>query len=286
MQRAVFGFDRWTEELTFAGGSYDVLYPVTNLGNQILTKAAKSTDLAEASTQFYCTTDTIRPVRFMGICRHNLTDAGQFRIKLYSDTARTVLLYDSDWQNAWLPAYSSYDDNWYRPGFWGGLYSPAEKEGITPTRLIWLDETYFCQGIEVFFRDAANPDGFVSVGMFEVSEGYQVFYNPGYGMRFGTLNRDVVVEAQGGVVYSEEMQAARVFQGSISALPLAEAKQRFYEFQRRLKTGKPFLFVLDPDDSTNALRDGGLFRNVEIELLAYSAYDVADVPINIMEVLG
>jgi hypothetical protein len=286
MQRAIIGFDSWTDELTFTGGSWNVLFPVSNVGNQILTKAAKSTDLLESSAQFTCTTSTIRPVRFLGICRHNLTDFGQFRIKIYSDVAKTDLLYDSDWQNAWLPAYSSYDDNWYRPGFWGGLYSPEEKEGITPTRLIWLDQVYFFQAIEVFFRDSTNPDGFISVGLFEVSEGYQVQYNPGYGARFGTLSRDVVIEAEGGIVYSESRQSARVFQGSISSMQISEAKQRFYEFQRRMKTGKPFLWMLDPDDNVNALRDGGLFRNAEIDLLAYAAHNVADVPINFVEVLG
>ena len=286
MQRAVIGFDRWTEEFTLVGGNWQAQYPLSNLNFLPLTKVAKSNDLTAASCQFYGSSATIRPIRFLGICRHNFSDFGQFRLKLYSDANRSTLLYDSDWQDIWVPVYSSYDSNWYRPNFWRGIYSPLEKVGITPTRLIWLDQTYFCQSFEIFFRDDNNEDGFISLGMFEISEGYQVSYNPQYGATFGTRIRDTIVEAEGGVIYTDDKRAPRVFKGQIEYLPIDEAKQRFFEFQRRLKKGKPFLWMLDPDDSINGMRDGGLFRNNDTALIAYSAFGSANVPIDFEEIIG
>lgn len=287
MQRAVIGFDRWTEEFSFAGGISDATFPVTNLNVLPLTNVWRSSDTTLAATQFYCTnSEYLRPLRMFGICRHNLSNFARYRLKIFQDVARTVLLYDSEWQRVWKPAYNCYRDYFPRPGFWGGFLSPAEKQGITATRIIWLDQAYYGRAVELQIDDQDNDDGFVSIGLFEISEGYQVYYNPAYGARSGSENRNVRVEAEGGVSYNEERRGRKIFQGTIQAMPIEEAKQRFGEFQRRLNTAKPFLWLLDADDDVNALRDSGLYENKDTDLMTLSAYSVADVPIDIREVMG
>ena len=100
-ERAVIGFPRWTELLTLAGGSWAADYPLANLKTLPLSRVARSADATVASTQLTATLSPARPVRLVGLCRHNLSLAARYRLRLYQDAVLSTVLYDSGWGDVW-----------------------------------------------------------------------------------------------------------------------------------------------------------------------------------------
>lgn len=86
---AIRGFPRWTELATFAsgGGSWEPVFPVTDLGIEPLARVARSTSADRLDTRFLCSLDKTRGVRLLAICRHNISLAGEQRIALSSGPA-------------------------------------------------------------------------------------------------------------------------------------------------------------------------------------------------------
>jgi hypothetical protein len=63
MERAVFGWPRWTGDVTWSGGSWLAGYPLANLGVLPLARVARSTNDDLASTQVIGTFSAARSVR-------------------------------------------------------------------------------------------------------------------------------------------------------------------------------------------------------------------------------
>lgn len=101
-ERAVLGFPRWTELLTLAGGSWEAAYPLTNLKTLPLSRVARSTAATTAATQLTAALSPARPVRLVGLCRHNLSLAARYRLRLESLTAvENLVQYSQQLDNAW-----------------------------------------------------------------------------------------------------------------------------------------------------------------------------------------
>ncbi len=281
MARAVIGFPEWSREVTFTGAGWHAQYPVTNLGGYELPRVARSNAL---TANFTAELEQLRPIQMLGFCAHNMSRAGQYRVRMYRDAAKTQLVYDSGYQYIWPVVYGYEERDFYTPNFWFGQYTPNEIRGQYPTSSIWLPQRYYVTAIEVDLVDT-NTAGFIDLGYFSIAEGWQLSVNPSEGAEFGFEMNDLITKTSGGSKYVDERPKARLFRGTVDYMNMQEVKERAYEMWRQLGTTIPFLWILDPADTRNQVRDSYLAQLEEPGLFRFSAYAKGAIPLNIREVI-
>lgn len=285
-QNAIVGFPSWRTKSTFTGGSWNATYPVTNLGILPLTRVARSTDATLASTQFIVTFDQLRPVGLVALVAHNCSAQAQVRYRFWQDTARTVLLYDTGFNDVLPISFPWGSLPWGDPHFWSGKYTAEDLAGVNVTSPTSLPILVLAAAMTVEISDAANSDGYVQIGVFEPAQMWQFSVNPLLGFEYGIRDRSITTEALGGAEFVQKMPSQRVWQGSIDFLPHGEAMGQGFEFNRRLLTADPFIWWLDPLDTVNQIRNCVLARNSAINNARRVQFDADEFPLNLKEVIG
>lgn len=285
MANAVFGFDRWTEDFTFSGGSWSGTYPVTNLNVLPLSRVGRTADAATVSTQWTATYSSGANVQLLGFVNHNASIDGLFRIRLYSDTGLTSLLHDTGWLEFWPIVYPWGSLPYGHASFWTGKYSAREIAGYNATRPVWLSQSYTVKGIRVEVDDTGNEDGYFQCGTFEIAEGYQLDINFVYGAQYGFRFRTQEQEALGGVKYFERRSKPRVFKGEVQYSGRDEVLSRAFEMLRRHDLNIPLLWVPNPDDTSHFLRNSYLARITDPGLFSFAVHNRDTMPIALEEVL-
>ncbi len=284
----VIGFPRWTSFATFSSsGSFNASYPVTNLGVLPLSRVARTSTAATANTTFTAIMDKPRPIQLIALINHNATLDATYRVRLWADVAKTQLLYDSGTGNKfWPQVYDSDLLEWESDQWWSGQYSTEEIAGYRATLPIILPQVYSAYAIQVDVVDTANPDGYFQIGFMEIAQVWQVGVNFQPGAQYGFRARTQTIEALGGVKYFDRRDKPRQFIGSIDFLDRDEAKAKAFEHQRQLDLDLPFLWIPDPSETLNLLRDCIFARNIDLGLLAYAQPTDSDsVPFKFEEVL-
>lgn len=281
MARAVIGYPEWSREVTYTGVGWSENYPVEHVGTYELPRVARSTGL---SATIIGTLEQLRPLQMIGLCGHNMSQTGQYRIRLYRDAARTQLVHDTGYQQVWPVVYGYASRDFYTPNFWTGQYAQREMQGQHPTCIVWLAQRHYATAIEVELTDT-HAVGYIDLGYLALAEGWQLSVNPSQGAQFGFEMNDVVTKAAGGSKYVEQRPKARLFRGTIDYMDKQEVKERAYEMWRQLGVVIPFLWLLNPDDTRNRVRDSYLAQLEDPGLFAYTASTKASVPLNIREVI-
>lgn len=106
---------------TVSGGSYEVGLPVTNVQNQRLGVVARTTDALAASTRIDFDYGVERRTDVIVLGVPNASPGAQYRVRMYSDSGRTVVTYDSGWKDLPGVVIDSLDLEWEDPGFWYGI---------------------------------------------------------------------------------------------------------------------------------------------------------------------
>lgn len=284
-ENCIFGFNRWTEEAAFTGGSWNATYPATNLGSLPLSKVARSSDATTASTQFVATFSQQRPIRLLALVRHNCSLDASFRVRLYGDTGLTELVYDSGWLNVWPACYSPENLDWEDDNWWTGGYTEDEIQGYPWTRPLWLGQAWLARAIKVEIDDTGNDDGYVQLGLCEIAQGWQPSNNFRYGLEQGFESRSDSQQALGGAEYFDQRPLQRVARGEIPGLSHDEALERGFELLRRSDRVTPFLWFPFPDSSEHWLREVYLARFSELGLLGHVSFNRDRFPFAVREVV-
>lgn len=285
MERAVFGWPRWTQDVTWSGGSWQASYPVSNLAILPLARVARSTNATLASTQIIGTLSGPRTVRAMALARHNLGLLGRLRLRLYSDTARTVQVLDTGWFDVWPSAYLPGDLEWEDDNWWTGGPKGTDIVGYAPTRPIWLGASYRVSAFLLEIDDTTNPAGYVEAGLLEVAQGWQVSVNPGADFAEGFRFRTEAAEALGGGKTFDRRDKPRTARGTIEFLPRDEALSQGFEMMRQADLDQPFLWFPQPDETQHWLRTAYVARLVDPGLIAHASAGRSRFPFAVEEVL-
>ncbi len=196
------------------------------------------------------------------------------------------IVYRGDWVETWPIVYGDDDLEWEDPNWFTGKYSPDEIEGYVWTRPVWLDAIYLARAVRIEINDTANADGFVQMGLLEISGSWQAPNGvrqgaAQYGYRFRTVER----EAWGGVKTFERRDKPRVARGSLNYTEHDQALGRWLEQLRQNDLVEPFLWFPAPDDPKNWLRESYLCRNTDPGLVAMSIVDHDEIPYAFEEVM-
>lgn len=139
-----------------------------DIGQQDNRKTSRTTSTASQDINYTWTSNQI--VNMVAVARHNWSDAATLRVRLYSDTALTTLLYDST-------ALDAFD----------GSVLPAPFS-ITHERFRNLKNTVFyfseqttVKGLKLTIADASNPDGYMEHARVLAGQ----YFQPAYGAPYG-----------------------------------------------------------------------------------------------------
>lgn len=274
--RAYFGFPRVTSSFTLSGGSWQAVYPVTQLGVLPLSYVARSFDATTGSTTMLAAAVSAVTVGVVALVGHNMSQAATIRLRCWSDNFVT-LVFDSGVENVWPASYTVAEVNgaiatWFR------RTTAVGSSGLSVA------------AIQIDITDTSNAAGYVQAGFLEIAAAYDVVYNFAFGSQYGFMWRSIVAEAVGGAEYVDPRDHPRLFKGNFEFSPRSESLGKFYEMQRQLKFDQPVLFVPLPDETAHLLRTVMFARQMDpgfTTMRAATASGLIDnVPMALKEIIG
>lgn len=277
-ENIIIGWPNRVDTATITGGAWTL--PVANLKTDDVTQVARSTDLLEASTQFRVALDQVRPLRAFAVVNHNLSAAGQWRIKIGS-AAGASDIHDSGWVGAWSMTFDDWIE-WESATWWVGAGLDEYLRAPFPMVYV-LDDTANAQHIECLFRDAGNIDGWIQLGRLFVGPAIQPTYNMSYGLRDGITDLSEIARSESGAVWAAPRRRLRDVSFVLDWLTDAEGAY-LHEMQRVLGMTGEVLYYPYPDEPGRSQQYGFLGRLMEMSALEYPYHRVRRLPLRIQEV--
>jgi hypothetical protein len=259
MANAIVAYQNRIDESTFASyGSWDASLPLTNLKNRVLSKVARSTDDANASTKMRFSLTKERIVGVVAVVNHNLSTTATWRYRVYSDSGYSTLTYDSGTLDVWPTMPVGYFE-WEDDGFWFMKTPEEDRELFTATTIHVPTVTVIAQYYQIEFFDDTNPDGYVQLGRVFVGKKYQPTINMNLGASVGYESRTLVDEALSGSEYFDRRNSFRVARFSLGLLDASDSSLNA-DLMKVQDTDQECVFVYDADDSIGISRKSFLGR--------------------------
>ena len=279
------GFPRWTDDVTWSGGSWTTNYPITNLATLPFAKVARTTDAAAAHTQFRGTFSKPRLAEIIVLCRHNLTLDATWRVRLYEKTTDVQPVFDSGFIEVWPAVYDQTQVTWDSGSFWDLKYTDDQISGYPWFAPLYIDGSYTVAAFAVEISDPANPDGYIQIGLCEVASALDFPMGLSFGAQVGFTAATVITTADGGIDYSERKQKPRTFTGTLAAVDRSFGLTTFFELQRINDIDVPFFFWPDREDTQHTLRLAYMARNQQLNALSQAYFKNDAVTLNLKEIL-
>jgi hypothetical protein len=263
----LMSFATIADNAILSGGSWLSGLPLTNLQQEYLSRAARSTDATAASTKLQVAFSGAQAVRLIGFGRHNLGFIATYRIKA-GTTAGASNVYDSGSLNVWHASIVQSETVGYPATF-------THDIGSQVTAQYWTIE----------FTDTTNIAGFVQLSRLWMGTTWTPTRNYAFGNSLGFEPRDVSEESLGGVLFHDRRTPRRVHRFALKALTPDEADGVLLDAQGRLGTAGQLWFVKDPTDTARGFKANGLFRFRRIDPIAQIFKPLHETSIELEEVL-
>lgn len=215
----VLGYSNQIDFATLSGGSWNASYPLTNLQNRYLSKAARSNNLLLASTTFSLDLGQLQKIGLVALVSHNLTRNSLIKIQAASDSGFAVILFDSGNQLSYLGSDFAFTFPQIEARYWRiSIYDPDNVHGYVEIGRVFIGWR---------FKPTNNID-----------------WTPSLSLESGTQ----VKQALGGPEYFEERPNRRLWQGKWSWLNDFEAYNVYMAIQRGTDISREVYFMEDDGD--------------------------------------
>ena len=231
---------------TLSSGSWAATLPLGNLQDRQLTKVARTTDMAPASTWFEADLGAGRTVSLVALLRHNLTQGGRWRIRLSDVADFATSLFDSGWRDVW-PEITPFGQGLWGEFVWGGKLDPEDAGTYGIGAYHVLPTSVFARYVRIELDDQDNPDGYLEAGRLIVSPAWQPTRNLTYGWTLRHIDESRRVRSRGGQLYVDLAPKRRRLEFTIPHLSEDEMFSRAYELDRDKGVGGDLLVIVDPD---------------------------------------
>ena len=259
MANVIIAYQNRIDEATFASyGSWEASLPLTNLKNRTLSKVARSTDDANASTKLRFSLTKDRIVGTVAVINHNLSTTATWRYRVYSDSGYTTLAYDSGTLDVW-PTMPVGFFEWEDDGFWFMKTPEEDRELFTATTIHVPTSTITAQYYQVEFFDDSNPDGYVQLGRIFVGKKYQPTVNMSLGASVSYEARTIIDEAISGAEYFDRRPSFRVARFELELLDSSDGYLNM-DLEKISDIDSEVVFIYDADDAVGIGRKSFLGR--------------------------
>jgi len=223
MKNLILGYNNLIDTATLSGGSWSAALPLANLKSRILSKVARSSDAAAASTRIDIDLGSAKSVQAFGAIRTNLSASGAtYRLRGSNDNTFAASLYDS------------------------GTASAAAQ---TPDLILGLDAAVTARYWRLEIVDTANASGYIQIGRLFIGTALAPADNYSKGAEIGYQSSTAVAKSVGGVKYFDRRPGERLFSFQLDWLTDAEALGQALELQRISGIHGEVLLVVDPADT-------------------------------------
>lgn len=272
-----------------SGGSWQTTLPITNVKNRVIKKRARSVDLSLVSTQFEVTWGRPSPILCLALAGHNLSVEAKVNIKVYDDSSKTNLFYDSGWVDVWPPIYNSLDLEWEYDNFWLGRLDEEQRQDFTPLFVHFFetqDSVPVAKYLTVEIDDPLNPDGYVEIGRLFFSDVWQPTRNASLGLSFKHNTSTDVETTLDDTEYFDIRRVRRSVSLQLDRIPAQDAFGRIFSIQRLLGIHGEVLFAYTTSDDIYSYERRFLGRLSELDPISEPYVDRNhQVPINITELI-
>jgi hypothetical protein len=284
-QRAQYSFYNRADAATLSGGSWLAGAPLTNLQQRFLSRRARSTNDAEASTRVDIDLGTAaQPVRLIAFTAHNLSLEATWRITA-GTSAGASDIYDSGtiqvWPRIYLPEDLPYEsENWFT-----GQATAADTEGYTPPLRHIAPAHYRARYWRIQISDTDNPDTYVELARLWLGPLWQPLRNYDFGSSLVWEPRTVTEQSLGGVLYHDGRAPVRVLRLRLPMLDPSEAWGELLDAQRRLGTTGELWVIPDADDIARSFKRDLFCRFRAFDPIAQIENDVHETTIELEQLL-
>lgn len=289
MANMILGFPNLISEATLSGGSWVAGLPLTNLQDRRLSKKARSTNDAAASTTFDIDLTKDRPIRLICLVKTNLkTLDATYRIRGSAVSNFATTVYDSGVLEVWPAIFATLDLEWEDDNYWDG--KPVQEyldelEDTSSLNLIHvLPNIETARYWRVDIVDTNNADGYVEIGRVFISTQWQVTNNILYGASLGYETETGVDQSLDGTEYFDVRTAYRNFKFQLESYNYDEGHAKLLDISRKVGIDKEVFIVPDPDDAANMTRRAFLGRLKTLSPIDYPYFNSNSAGFEVKEI--
>lgn len=274
------------DQATLSGGAWQGTLPLSNLKDRRLSRLARTTNTAGASTQFVMDLGAARRVGALALIAHNLSvtatvrfigdDASDFATPIYDSGALAV------WPAGMIPQELL---EWEDDNFWLGTVSQESIAGFKTPFVHVPAAAQILRYWKVEISDAGNSDGYIHLGRVYIGDAWMPDYNHNYGSDLGYDPRSETEESLGGEEFYDVRRGRRVHRFELGYLSKTEALDRALQTQRLQGTTGEILIVPDTADTVNFAKVSFLGRIKSSGRVTTVKYNIHAWPLEIQEIL-
>jgi hypothetical protein len=285
--KVVLAWPNYTDRSAVTGGSYLPSLPLINIKNRVFARKARSTDLNYSSTQFELELDGSKITDVFSIAAHNFSNSAQLRIRLYSDIAKSDMIYDTGLVDAWPSVYTQDELEWENLNFWEGTVLQEDIESFTPLyfHIAQSDILLFPRKILVEIFDPSNPIGYVEFGRVFVGSSFQPKLNMQFGASLGYLVNTEVEMALNNTEYFDRKRPRRTASFTLDALSMQEGHSTIMSLLRTQGIDQEVFFTYQNTQDTLQYNRTFIARLQQIDPIRQPYFDRVETSINLLEII-
>lgn len=275
MANLLLGFPNRVDQATLSGGSWAAGLPLANLQTRLLSRVARSNNLATASTTIVIDFGQPQRLRILALIAHNISLQGKVRFEASTVADFSSHAYDLTtdvWGGLLTATWDLNALEWENNNFWLGTYSSEDIEGFTSISTHIMDASVAARYWRITIMDPLNTDGFVQLGRLFLGPAIQPRLNYSWGASLGYETLTEIKTAIGGAEFFDVREPTRVFRFSLEFMQDEEAFGKMLELTRRAGVHGEIFVVPDPADVFQGLRRNFMGRNRQISALEQSTW--------------
>lgn len=253
MANILVSYRNLVDEAALSGGTWSVGLPAANLADRQPSKVARTVGTAPGNTTVSLNFGSGRPVRFVALVRHNLTQSGRWRIRLGNEASMAAPVFDSGFVAIW-PSAIPFGIGVWGEFNWGGHVDASEAATYGAQAVYSIRDAVHAQHLRLDLEDERNPAGFLQAGRLVAGPAWQPSINLQYGWSIEQVDESEIRRSRGGQSFVNVRPRFRRLRFSIDHLEKDEMFGHAYELERIKGKGGDILVIVDPDDRTHGLR--------------------------------
>ena len=276
------------DSTTVSGGSWMAALPAVNVQNSRISKVARSTNTALASTILNIDQGVGSPVAIgcLALVVHNLSVSAKVRIRGDDAADFATPIYDSGWLDVWPAGVVPTELlEWEDDNFWLGTLSQNAIAGYRAPFTHYPQIPQPLRYWRIEMDDTGNTDGWLQVGRVFIGRVWAPAHNMTYGMTFGYADATVSESSLTGEEFFDVRTRTREHKFDLGFLSKEEAYSYILNMQQQLGTSGELLISGDRDDVANTPRMCFLGRMKSLSPITCPHYNIWTTSFEIKEIL-
>ncbi|CAI8742920.1 conserved protein of unknown function [Methylococcus capsulatus] len=260
----LLGHTNRIDAATLSGGTWNSLYPLTNLQDAALARVARSVGTTSGASTIVIDCGAAKDIRTLGLVNHNIRSTGTVRLEGSNAVGFSPLVADS-----------------------GAVTVYADTVAANPTFTLDLGAVYLARYWRITISDSGNPAGYIRLGRVFLGDGWQpTETNFSWGKILGIENPSVVSVLPSGRRVVDVRPPSRNQKYQIKDLTKSDALREVFQIAWTHGLDKEVLLFEDPADNTYADVNNFLATIRQLPAIEYPYLDAYSAAFEFSEIIA